>query len=104
MGAAPIRGAGDASSPQGEWIGPVPSAYGYHLVRVLSRTEARLPELPEVRNAVLEAFSLTRREKATSDFLEEAFHRYRVEIDGRRLTHFTPSHRTAFRGVASGED
>jgi len=93
-----------AAAPEGEWVGPIRSPYGYHLVRVLSHAPPRLPELAEVRNRVVEAFSLTRREKATADFLEDAFRRYRVEIDGKRLTAFKPSRRTAFRSVQSGED
>ncbi|SNT17555.1 peptidyl-prolyl cis-trans isomerase [Tropicimonas sediminicola] len=39
--------------PDGAWQGPVISGYGAHLVRVTAREEARLPELDEIRDAVL---------------------------------------------------
>ena len=37
----------------GEWAGPLVSAYGVHLVRILDRLPARTPPLEEVRDAVL---------------------------------------------------
>jgi len=37
----------------GEWTGPVASAYGVHLVRILDNLPARTPPLDEIRDAVL---------------------------------------------------
>jgi hypothetical protein len=42
-----------AELPRGVWAGPVASAYGAHLVRILERLPARTPPLKEVRDAVL---------------------------------------------------
>lgn len=42
-----------ADLPLNSWQGPVPSAYGYHLVRVSEMTPGRTPELGEVREVVL---------------------------------------------------
>ncbi|MEM8728985.1 MAG: peptidylprolyl isomerase [Pseudomonadota bacterium] len=39
--------------PVGDWVGPVRSGYGAHLVRLRARTDAVLPPLDEVRSAVL---------------------------------------------------
>ena len=39
--------------PDGTWQGPVPSAYGLHLVRVLARTPGGVPPLEAVRNQVV---------------------------------------------------
>ena len=39
--------------PPGVWAGPVASAYGAHLVRILKSLPARTPPLQEVRDAVL---------------------------------------------------
>jgi parvulin-like peptidyl-prolyl isomerase len=36
----------------GDWIGPVYSAYGAHLLKVSERIEARLPALAEIRELV----------------------------------------------------
>jgi len=93
-----------ASAPVGRWSGPIASAYGWHLVRVLERRPAREARLEEVRPAVIEAYSVFRRQEAVAAYLKGAFSRYDVEIDGKRLDHFTPSRRVAFRPVASGED
>jgi hypothetical protein len=38
--------------PVGDWSGPVDSALGRHLVRVMERREARLPALAEIRDRV----------------------------------------------------
>ena len=37
----------------GMWSGPVQSGYGFHLVRIVSRQNARTPKLDDVRAAVL---------------------------------------------------
>ena len=37
----------------GEWAGPLVSAFGVHLVRILDRLPARTPPLEEIRDAVL---------------------------------------------------
>ncbi len=92
------------NAPVGVWSGPVRSAYGFHLVRVIEKKAGRSARLDEVRASVLEAFSVHRRQEATATFLRSAASRYRVTIDGKPLEGFTPSHRVAFRSVSSGED
>ena len=42
-----------AELPPGVWAGPLVSAYGVHLVRILDSLPARTPPLEEVRDAVL---------------------------------------------------
>jgi hypothetical protein len=42
-----------ADFPPGVWSGPVASAFGVHLVRILDNLPARTPPLEEVRGAVL---------------------------------------------------
>lgn len=42
--------------PSGAWAGPVVSAYGKHLVRVLEYLPARTPKLGEVRDAVVDGW------------------------------------------------
>ena len=42
-----------AKLPLGVWAGPVASAYGAHLVRIVESLPARTPPLKEVRDAVL---------------------------------------------------
>jgi hypothetical protein len=44
-----------AAAPLGAWVGPVPSSYGLHLVRVAERTPAASPSLEQVRGRVVHA-------------------------------------------------
>jgi hypothetical protein len=64
----------------GQWSGPVESGYGIHLVRVSERTEGRLPELAEVRDAVRREWANTRRLEANEKFYQELLKRYAVTI------------------------
>jgi hypothetical protein len=43
------------SAPVGQWYGPVASAYGEHVVRVIERTPAKIPDLASVRSRVVHA-------------------------------------------------
>ena len=52
-----------ASMPVGEWRGPVYSPFGAHLVKIDSRTDARLPELAEIRDEVLREYLAEKREQ-----------------------------------------
>ncbi len=72
-----------AELPPGEWAGPVVSAFGAHLVRIMDTLPARLPPLEEIRDAVLtnwrEAKAQERREQ---DYTERRKH-FTVEIHRR---------------------
>lgn len=65
----------------GQWQGPIESGYGVHLVRLGERTEKRLPELEEVREAVRNEWSSARREAANEAFYQELRKRYRVTVE-----------------------
>jgi hypothetical protein len=66
----------------GGWQGPVASGYGVHLVLVSERTEARLPALAEVRDAVHREWENARRLEANEAFYQELLKRYTVTIEG----------------------
>ena len=53
-------------APTDDWMGPVYSAYGGHLLKVSERVDARLPELPEIR-ALVEREYLAQRRKELKD-------------------------------------
>ena len=93
-----------AAVPEGRWTGPIQSAFGWHLVHVIERRPGRPARLEEVRGAVLEAYDVFRRQEATAAFLQAAFARYRVSVDGKPIARFKPTRRVAFRSVSSGED
>jgi hypothetical protein len=65
----------------GQWQGPVESGYGVHLVCISERTEGRVPELAEVRDAVRREWANARRLEANEKFYQELLKRYVVIID-----------------------
>ena len=52
------------AGPDGDWFGPVRSAYGFHLLRIRERTPARRSELATVRSALREALLAERADAA----------------------------------------
>ncbi len=66
----------------GQWQGPVESGYGVHLVFVNERTEGRLPELADVRDAVRREWDNARRLETNEKFYAELLKRYTVTIEG----------------------
>jgi parvulin-like peptidyl-prolyl isomerase len=65
------------ATSENRWAGPVKSTYGYHLVLLTSRTEARLPELNEIRAQVEE------------DWLRDRTHTARNQGMRRLATEYT---------------
>jgi hypothetical protein len=66
--------------PPGVWSGPLPSAYGLHIVRVETREPGRLPSLAAVRNQVERAYRLEQGEVAYAAFLSRLRTKYGVAI------------------------
>jgi len=66
----------------GQWQGPVESGYGIHLVLISERTEGRLPELADVRDAVRREWANARRVEENERFYQELSKRYTVTIEG----------------------
>lgn len=75
----PFAGALDAA-PIGEWLGPVPSAYGAHLVRVDARAAGRIPSLDEIGPQVMRDWEAARRERALDARLAELRKKYDVVV------------------------
>jgi parvulin-like peptidyl-prolyl isomerase len=70
------------AAPVGRWTGPVPSAYGLHLLRVEARADARLPPLDEVRPALRAEWAARRSREALDAFVAGLVSRYAVTIEG----------------------
>jgi len=74
--------AGLSELTPGRWQGPVRSGYGVHLVLLMERTEARLPELAEIRDLVRRDWQNAQRLEANEKFYQELLKRYTVIIEG----------------------
>ena len=70
-----------AELPVGDWQGPIPSAYGVHLVRVERRQPGEVPPLADVRDAVAREWTAARRAELKRAQLEGLLARYRVTIE-----------------------
>jgi hypothetical protein len=67
--------------PPGQWNGPIESGYGVHLVRISERTEGRMLELAEVRDAVRREWANGRRLEANDKCYQELLKHYVVTIE-----------------------
>ena len=64
----------------GRWLGPVPSGYGTHLVRVVERTGAVLPPLAEIRDRVEAEWRAARTKEMRDAFGQALLERYTVTL------------------------
>ncbi len=69
------------SLPVNQWGGPVASGYGLHLVYVLSRTEARVLPLAEVRESVISQWQTTKQQELNDLFYQGIQQRYEIILD-----------------------
>jgi hypothetical protein len=67
--------------PLDTWAGPVPSAFGQHLVRLAARTPALTPPLAEVRAAVAREWEAERRTASLAENYKALRGRYEVVIE-----------------------
>lgn len=68
-------------SPIDEWRGPFESEFGFHLIRVLARSDARQPAFAEVEDQVREAFAEDERAKRNDETWQVLRDRYEVMIE-----------------------
>jgi hypothetical protein len=67
-----------AAAPEGYWSGPIRSAYGPHLVKILARSNAGRPTLDAVRAQVLEAWRREQAEVLRKQQFDALVARYRI--------------------------
>ena len=70
-----------AELPAGKWAGPVESGLGMHVVCVTNRTDGRLPQLNEVREAVRREWANDYRLESNRKFYEALLNRYTVTVE-----------------------
>jgi hypothetical protein len=71
-------------SPLGQWAGPIPSAYGLHLVWLEEHSDGRVPALFELRERVLADYRHDRRRELLRERLRALRSSYRVELRSPR--------------------
>ncbi len=64
--------------PEKRWSGPIPSSFGWHLVRIDAREGAHLPEIAEVRPRIVAALVSERRERARRETLDRLRSQYEI--------------------------
>ncbi|HEX6571927.1 MAG TPA: peptidylprolyl isomerase [Steroidobacteraceae bacterium] len=69
--------------PRGQWVGPVRSGLGVHLVRVTTSTPSVRPALDDVRQQVQREWEYDRRKRAFAASYERMRARYDVAIEAR---------------------
>jgi hypothetical protein len=72
---------GIANSPEGQWIGPIASAFGLHLVRVTERKTGGVPKLDLVRAAVAREWANDRRKALEAASFQKLVARYQVVVE-----------------------
>jgi len=88
----------------GQWSAPVESRFGWHLVKVLQHAPGAQASFDEVYDRVRLEYAIVHRHEAIAHFLEQAFHRYHVDIDGAPVRGYEPTERLALRTTPSQED
>jgi hypothetical protein len=67
----------------GQWVAPVQSTYGVHVLFVREREAARLPALAEIRPQVEREFTADRRRRRLDEMYAGFLERYRVVVEKR---------------------
>jgi hypothetical protein len=88
----------------GEWSPPLESRFGWHLVKVVQHTPGAPASFDEVYDRVRLEYAIVHRHEAIAHFLEQAFKRYHVDIDGAPVRGYLPTERLALRSTPSQED
>lgn len=63
-----------------QWLGPIKSSYGTHLVKITDKVSARAPELNEVYNRAVIGWQEENRERLLASHLSELRQSYQVSI------------------------
>jgi peptidyl-prolyl cis-trans isomerase C len=93
-----------ASQPLLQWSDPIPSKYGWHLVKVLESEPAGPASFEEVKDRLVLDCSVARRQRAIQQFIDKAMSRYRVDLGGKPLSGLPPARRVGIRSEPSAED
>ncbi|MBW0368090.1 peptidyl-prolyl cis-trans isomerase [Ensifer adhaerens] len=68
-------------APLGEWMGPITSSFGLHLVRVTERTPGQVPQLADIRDEVAREWEYARRTELEQQRFGALLARYEVSVE-----------------------
>jgi parvulin-like peptidyl-prolyl isomerase len=74
-------GSGLASQQTGQWVGPLESGYGVHLILIESKVEATVPRLEDIRETVFRDWQSTQRRDTNEKFFKALRKHYTITID-----------------------
>ena len=72
--------------PLGTWSEPLPSKFGWHLVKVLERDQGGPANYEDVRGKLPLLYLVARKQSAAREFIAKAAARYRVSVNGEPIT------------------
>lgn len=78
-----------------EWLGPVESGFGYHLVYITERVQGARPDLEQVRDAVQRDWFSQKRREAVDGMYQRLSENYQVDIE-------VPPGELPFEGMTEG--
>ena len=73
-------------------------------MRVVEHEDARAPGFEEVKGALALDYALDKRAAVVGDYLKKTVGQYKIDVDGKPLVGFVPTHRIASRSDPSAED
>jgi len=65
---------------QGQWIGPIKSEFGFHLVLTEEKVEEYIPKLSEIRRAVEREWQYLLKKDLEKKYFQDKFDQYTVDI------------------------
>ena len=68
------------SMPDKEWVGPIESAYGLHIVKVDNIVSEIIPQFKDIENAVLSQWKEEERRRINKDALAKIIDKYKINI------------------------
>lgn len=91
-------------APVGSWTEPLDSKFGFSTVKVIAHTAGRPAAFEEVKQKLVLDWTVDQRHKAVDAFIDHAYARYQIVVDGERLTDLKSTGRLGRRPDPSAED
>ena len=69
------------SSPLNQWIGPVESGYGWHLISITQRTPGSVPPFASIKDRVLDDYTATMKDSLNKTAYDKLKNKYTIKRD-----------------------